>query len=207
MINSRKVSIFLSVFIWTILFGCSNNKVKFTKQQLRLTIPFQNTETFIYKSGENKSDTITFYKVQYSFSHTSNFSQGFYDTYSYNVNYQLTPNSYHKSSLPGFLGKEESLFHISKSSDNPESTGQEFSFLGLIFDYKFLESISNDTTSLIIFDEKSAQYNGMNINEGIKIFKFQTDKGIVSFIDKNNVEWLRFKNIENSQQSTNDWRN
>ena len=188
----ERQTLVLFIFLPTILlWSCSYNKVTFTKQELKWTIPYQSDDTVIYQTRDDKRDTIIFYQVEHQVNSTSNFEQGFYNNYTYGVDYRLTINSYHKNINPNEIGTKTSLYDIEKSSDNPTSAGQEFCFLGLIFDYKFLENISEDTNSIILFDGAKAQYREMNINEGIKSFKFQKEQGIISFIDKNNEEWFR----------------
>lgn len=44
----------------------------------------------------------------------------------------------------------------------------------------------DNSDSSVVFDGKNAIYKGVNINEGIKSFTFDFDKGVVSFVDKNN---------------------
>jgi hypothetical protein len=165
--------------------------VTFSTQELKFTKPFAFDDTIIYKSNYTEYDTIIFYKVLYQVNHTRNLEQGFYDNYSYNVDYRLTMGSYHKIINPNEIAARTTLYGIRKSSDSPTSNGQEFCFLGLIFDDKYLDNIMLDTNSITIFDESKAQYKGMNINEGINSFTFEKEKGIVSFIDKKNNKWFR----------------
>lgn len=185
----------IGLFIFLIsgcLFGCfSRGKITFTENQLKFINPYTNGDaTIVFKTTDNNFDTITFYKVEGSYSSTSNFEQGFYDTKGYSVDYRLTAGSYHKYVNLDRIGYRDCLFHISKSSGS-QSVDQEFCFLGLIFDNTFLEKIKDDTSSIILFDNRNAQYKWVNYNESIKSFKFQKDSGIISFVDKNNKEWKR----------------
>jgi hypothetical protein len=70
-------------------------------------------------------------------------------------------------------------------------SSKEISFLGLVFDEDYVNKIINTKDSSIIFSSENAQYKGVNINEGIKSFRFDFNKGIVSFIDKHEIEWVR----------------
>ncbi|GAB2819322.1 hypothetical protein GCM10027043_19800 [Ferruginibacter profundus] len=163
----------------------------FSTRELKFTKPFVFNDTIIYKSIYEKSDTIIFYKTIYQVNQTRNLEQGYYNNYSYNVDYRLSIGSYHKIIDPNEVGAQTNLYDIIKSSDSPATNGQEFCFLGLIFDDKYLDVLIIDTNTITIFDESKAQYQGMNINEGIKNFTFEKEKGIVSFIDKNNNKWFR----------------
>jgi len=185
------IRLIIPFLIFCFILGCSYKDVIFTKEELKWTEPYQHDDTIVYKSPDNKRDTVIFYQVQRQINHTHSLEQGYYYTYSYSVDYRLTIESYHKIINPNEVGARTSLFDISKSTDDPTSAEQEFCFLGLIFDSKFLEDISNDTSSITLFDESKAQYKGVNINEGIRSFKFQKENGIISFIDKNNQEWFR----------------
>ena len=192
MSNRKKVLYFTLCFLMTIcICSCSYRNVTFSTQELKFTKPFVFNDTIIYKSIYGNSDTIIFYKVLYQVNQTRNLEQGYYNNYSYNVDYRLTIGSYHKIINPNEVGAQTNLYDITKSSDSPTINGQEFCFLGLIFDDKYLDSLLIDTNSITIFDESKAQYQEMNINEGIKSFIFEKEKGIVSFIDKNNNKWFR----------------
>ena len=184
----KKVYILL---LGILLQGCIYQDVSFTEADLYFTKPFYQYNTAVYSSQDNRTDTIIFFPRTFQVNKVRHIMQGFYNSYSYNVNYKIIGNSYHKLFDPNETEPETRLFSIGKSSSNPKSAGQEFCFLGLIFNETFLEKIETQKKTQIQLDESQAQYSGMNINKGIKSFVFHIDSGILSYIDYDNITWTR----------------
>ncbi len=184
--------------IWILFFACTTRKdVAFDNNDLKWLRPFNTTDTIIYRSQNGLSDTITFFQQESNRSSVSSFEQGSYTTYSKSVTYKLTDSSYHKFIQVNSNGiqvysnsKKQYLFSLSKSNNQTE-TGMEISFLGLIFNESYLKSLRTDSIKVLTLDEVKAAYKNMNVTEGIKTFDFDFQKGIISFIDYNNVKWKR----------------
>jgi hypothetical protein len=171
------------------LFGSCSANASFTSEEMRFVRPFENDSVVVYKSAQGQVDTIKFLKLRSDTIRYRNIEQGFYNENALTVGYELTDNSFHKITVQS-LDKEPEHFLLFLKAKNSHSS-KEISFLGLVFDKEYINKILNTKDSLIIFSRENARYKGVNINEGIKSFKFDFNKGIVSFIDKNDIEWAR----------------
>lgn len=181
-------SLILSISTLCFVSCNSHKKIAFNENELKWLAPFNSIDTTIYQSENNLIDTIIFYPQESSKSSVSDFERGFYSTYSNSVKYRLTGSSYHK--FVQINGGNESKFLISMGKDDiPTSTSMEFYFLGLLFNQTYLDKLKNDTGQVVNFDEADAAYKELNIVEGIKSFEFDFKKGIISFVDKNDIHW------------------
>jgi hypothetical protein len=195
-INNKKTQFFI-IIVLLLFSACSRKKVRFDQSELKWLQPFNKTDSIVYQSENGLRDTIIFFGQQSSSSSVNNMEQGFYNTYSMNVKYELTYNSYHKFIKINSIGEQvngndesRDLLSINKSN-NTTGTAMEFYFLGLLFNQDFLGSIRTDSIRTLKLDETNAVYKELNIKEGIKNFEFDFNKGIVSFIDHNGIKWER----------------
>lgn len=168
--------------------SCTGN-ASFTDQEMRFTNPFKENTVVVYKSAKGQMDTVRFLRVKMDTAKFRSFEQGYYNENFVIVDYELTNNSYHKISIPSVDKKTENLLLFRKTKGSEGS--KEFGFLGLLFDEDYLKRILNTKDSVIIFDRNDARYTGLNINEQIKRFKFDFNRGIVSFTDIHDIEWIR----------------
>jgi len=169
---------------------CHPQKSSFTQNDLRWLQPFETDDTVIYQSSNKLTDTIIFFSAESTKSTTSGFEQGFYTTYSKSVRYKLTNSSYHIFTQVDGRDSTAYLFTIDRDTNAP-GAGMELYFLGLLFNNNFLDSLTNAKATQITFNESNAAYRNLNIVEGIKSFNFDFKKGITSFIDNNNIKWIR----------------
>jgi hypothetical protein len=171
------------------LFSSCTGNASFTSEEMRFVKPFGKDSVVIYKSAEGMIDTIRFLKIKIDTIKYRNFEQGFYNENTLTVGYELTKNSFHKITVQSIDSEPEHLLLFLKAKDSHSS--KEISFLGLVFDENYINKIAGSKDRVIVFSSENARYTGVNINEGIKSFKFDFSKGVVSFIDKNDVEWVR----------------
>ena len=179
------------ILIFAIIFlnSCIQNS-SFSKEELGFFKPYFKADTAIYKSLKGQLDTVIFTKMTIDTVEVRSIEQGFYNNNILRVSYKLTENSYHKVTVKSINNEPDDFLSISKAKNSHSS--KEIYFLGLLFDEEYFDKIINIIqTEVIVFDESKAKYKDANINEGIKSFKFSFTKGILSFVDKNNVEWLR----------------
>jgi hypothetical protein len=175
------------------LFPSCTGNASFNHQEMRFIEPFKDTNIIIYKSALGQIDSVKFFKWELDTIKYRNFSQGFYNENILNVKYQILNHSYHKLDFGAGLSNydlEESFLSFLKSKNGHDD--KEISFLGLAFGEDYINKILDTKDSSIIFSSEKALYKSVNINEGIKSFKFDFEKGIISFVDKNGVEWVRF---------------
>ena len=184
---------FIAIFIIVIrLFPSCTGNASFNHEETRFTEPFKNTNIVVYKSALGQIDSIKFFKRELDTIKYRNFSQGFYNENILNVKYQILNHSYHKLDFGAGLsnyGLVESFLSFLKSKNGHDN--KEISFLGLAFDEDYISKILNTKDSSIIFSSENALYKSVNIKEGIKSFKFNFEKGIISFVDKKGIVWVR----------------
>jgi len=140
-----------------------------------------------FRSSRGQIDTVIFYPAVIDT--FSSVEQGLYNENILRIAYELTDNSYHR--LISKSVNEEPEYFISFSKEKASSSSKEISFLGLLFSNDYINKVINKKDSLIVFSQGNAKYKDVNINEGIKSFNFNFKKGILSFIDKNDIEWVR----------------
>lgn len=169
--------------------ACMEN-VKFSEDEVRFTKPFLKTGTVIYQSSTGLIDTIMFYQAMNDTVKVRNIEQGFYNNSRLSVSYELTSNSYHKFTVKSVNKEPEKFIQFNKAKDSHHS--KEISFLGLVFGKAYLEKMDVRNKNEIAFSMENATYNEVNINEGIKSFVFDFDKGIISFIDIQNNKWEKY---------------
>ncbi|HVM86682.1 MAG TPA: hypothetical protein VMT76_00745 [Puia sp.] len=174
------------------LFPSCTSNTSFTPEEMRFTDPFNDTSIIVYKSALGQIDSIKFFKWELDTIKYRNFSQGFYNENILRVKYQLLNHSYHKINYGGGLSNYELMDnYLSFLKSKNGHSDKEINFLGLEFDKDYVNKILNIKESSIIFSDENARYKGVNINQGIKSFKFDFEKGITSFVDKNGVQWVR----------------
>jgi hypothetical protein len=171
------------------LFASCTGNASFTSEEMRFVKPFEIDSVIVYKSEQGQIDTVRFFKLKIDTIRYRNIEQGFYNESALTVGYELTNNSFHKITVQS-INKEPEHFLLFLKAKKSHSS-KEISFLGLVFDEDYVNKIINTKDSSIIFSSENAQYKGVNINEGIKSFRFDFNKGIVSFIDKHEIEWVR----------------
>jgi len=182
-------NLFLTVIAMRLFSSCTTGNASFSSEELRFTKPFSDNLVAVYKSETGQVDTITFLKWKVDTIKYRNLEQGFYNENTLSVGYKLTNNSFHKITVKGVGETSENLMLFIKAKNSHSS--KEFCFLGLLFDESYLNNIMASKYGTIIFSQENAKYKDVNINEGIKSFTFSFEKGITSFIDKNNKEWKR----------------
>lgn len=173
---------FFVIFILLIqIFTSCLGNATFTKDEIRFMKPFFKENIIIFKSNIGQIDTITFLKYNVDTLKFRNIEQGFYNENRLFVGYKLSKGSYHKITLNSIYETPEKFLSFTKAKNSHSS--KEISFLGLIFDENFMDkNISN--IDKIIFNKQNAIYSGININDGIKSFTFNFEKGIISYVDK-----------------------
>ena len=168
--------------------ACMQNST-FSEDELRFAKPYSKTDTAIYKSETGLIDTILFHSEINDTVEVRNIEQGFYNNRRLLVSYKLSDNSYHKFTVKSVNNEPNYFIHFAKAKGSHQS--KEISFLGMVFSEEYLNKIDVCNKNEIIFSEGNATYNEANINEGIKSFVFDFDKGITSFIDTHNLKWRR----------------
>ena len=164
-----------------------NDNASFTPDEMRFTKPFANSSTVVFKSSAGQTDTVTFHPIIVDTVKYRNLEQGFYNENFLGIDYELTNNSFHK-----ILGGSTERFLLFLKAKNSHSAN-EISFLGLLFNEDYLNKVMDTKDSLVVFSQENARYTGVNINEGIKRFTFDFNKGVVSFVDRQDREWIRTK--------------
>jgi len=186
---------FIVLFLLTIsLVSCSVGKIKeFSANDLKWFKPFTQVDTIIFETENNELDSVIFFKTDTSKYSARNLEQGYYDTRTLSVQFILTKGSYHQFAKLGDNNNyRQDIFRLTNSSSD-NYTNFEIYFLGIIFNGKELQNILKVDSDTYVFEGKKATYASVNINEGINKFTFSLTKGVISYIDKRNVEWKRKK--------------
>ena len=168
--------------------GCMST-AEFSEDELRFAEPFSNNQELIFKSAIGHIDTFIFGAVRVDTIRYRNIEQGHYNEIVLSVPYRLSPGSFHKLTVRSVNNEPEHFLQFARAKGSHSS--KEISFLGLIFDESYIDKAIAGRKAVLNFREEEANYSGVNINEGIKSFVFHFEKGIVSYIDKNNAEWQR----------------
>lgn len=188
----KKLNSLFVITIFTVimrLFTSCNGNASFSPNELKFAKPFTKTNIVEYRSSRGQIDTIIFHSAIIDTVRIRSIEQGFYNDNILRVSYDLTDNSYHKLTVKSVNGEPTYFISFAKAK-NSHST-KEISFLGLLFDDDYLNKVVTTKETSIVFSQDNARYKGVNVNEGIKSFKFDFEKGVVSFVDKNDIEWLR----------------
>jgi hypothetical protein len=184
------MKLFLYATLVILLSGCF--KVDdFTRNELKWYKPYDKTDTVIFFSEKNESDTIIFQAKESGSSSTRGFEQGFYNTNYLTVPYYFTKGSYHQFAMmsDGKTRYDQDILNMSKSSS---STGfMEIIFIGTIFSDDNLDSIQKINDSTYFFDSHKATYSGMNVEKEIEDFTFNINLGITNYTDDRGVKWKR----------------
>ena len=189
----KTLKIYISLLALTLLNACNFGQVNtFTFDSLKWFKPYNQTETVIFKSEKGEIDTIIFHKTDTTKYSIKDLEQGFYNKTTLSVAYEFTKGSYHQFTKINEEGKkyEQNILSISNSSSS-EFTEKEISFIGIIFNGKEMENIKQLDSSTYFFDSNKATYPEINVEEGISNFTFDTEKGIIQYTDKRNVNWTR----------------
>jgi hypothetical protein len=161
----------------------------FGEEELLFVKPFSKNQELIFKSPTGQKDTIVFGEATFDTIKYRNIEQGFYNELALSISYKLSPGSFHKVTVTSVKNETEHLLQFTRAKGSHSS--KEISFLGLIFDEKYINNIVGKRNNVLNFRKEDAVYSGVNINEGIKSFVFSFDKGIISFVDKSSAEWQR----------------
>jgi hypothetical protein len=142
-------------------------------------------------SEKAEHDTIIFRKTVANSDSVRNFGQGYYNVNYLDVPYEFTKGSYHQFAN---MGNGQGLYSqdvvkISKSSSNNKML--EIIFIGTIFNGEHLKNIKQLDNCTYYFDSSKANYSGMNVEKGIKSFTFDTNVGIVKYVDDRGIIWER----------------
>ncbi len=177
--------------IYMSISSCIGN-ASFSPEEIRFTAPYHNKSTAIYKSDTgNLIDTIIFSKAQKKITKVRHLEVGFYNVNQIFITYKLSKKSFHRIMLHSIdkLDEPDPFINFMKYSDY--SSGEEIDFLGLIFGKEYIDKCIETKKDIITFDEKDASHSGININKGIKSFKYSVKKGVTSFIDDDGIEWKK----------------
>jgi len=181
----------LSVFI---LIGCVDKSYKvedFDSQDLKWYEPFEQKDTVIFVSEKMDIDTIIFGPKIFKSDSTRNYKQGFSNTNYLVVPYSFSPNSYHQFSLMGD-GKTRysgNILRMDKSSNGHSYL--EFTFIGMFHNSRTINKVNMNSDSVYHFKSNDAQYKKINVEKGINSFNYDTNIGVVDYIDNRNVYWKR----------------
>lgn len=179
----------------TILTGCSVSTYKveeFSNEELKWYKPFDKTDTVIFISDKDEKDTIIFQATVTASDSTRDFEQGFSNTNYLTVNYYFTNGSYHQFAMMsgGIIRYDQNFVNAYKSSARYSSL--EICFIGTIFSDS-IKNIQKLDDSTYFFDSNKADYSGINIENGINSFTFNTRLGVTEFVDDRNIKWFRNK--------------
>ncbi len=183
------------IFATVLLFFCIsiNMGAAFKSNELKFIKPFARYQTVIFKSNKGELDTIKFYKFHIDTIRYHNIEQGFYNEYDLKVGYELTDNSYHKLiTIPNNKKTDDFITYI-KVKGSYET--KEISFLGLVFENKFIIDAISSQSDSILFGKQDAVYEGVNINKGISSFVYSKTSGIISYSDITGSIWKRVGNV------------
>jgi hypothetical protein len=178
-----KLLSFTPIFLFSFCFGVDT----FTQSELKFVKPFYKTDTVIYTSENGQADTIVFNAFTEDTLKLRNLEQGFYNETQLRVRYSLTINSFHKITVKSVNNEPDDF--ISFGNVKHSHSYKQICFLGLIFDEKYLDEVDVSQLNEITFTQDNATYKNVNINAGIKSFRFDFNKGILSFVDNNNIKW------------------
>lgn len=148
-----------------------------------LLSPFSTKQIAIYTS-EEKADTIIFYQVKEQLIKMRHLERGFYDMYIKSIEYELTSGSFHK-----FPQNPKAFFLSLTNKSSSDRTSVSLNFLGLIFDADGVDIEAKN--SILTLSDSTALHTFININECIKSFKFEQEKGIIEFTDCSGNKWAR----------------
>lgn len=176
----------------TLLQSCVLKVRPLNQNESKWFLPYQKADTAIFHSQQNETDTIIFEKTKIETDTVKNpIELGYYITRYYTVPYHFSEQSFHQSAKMGYDNKryDQNLFNLSVTSDG--RTEFEITFIGTIFYGKALQRIKKISDKKYYFNSKYANYQGMNVEQGINDFMFDTSKGIIGFTDERNVIWYR----------------
>lgn len=184
---------FILTMFTVIMVSCSNEtyQVKdFSADELMWYSPYKRTQTVVFISEKNESDTIVFHKATSARDSTRDFEQGFSNTKYLTVSYDFSKGSYHQFAGMGD-GKtryDQDFINMYKSSAGYGSL--EITFIGTLFNDS-IKNIQKVNDSIYYFDSRRADYSGVDVEKGIKNFTFNTHIGITQYTDDRNIKWYR----------------
>ena len=182
------------LLIFTIvLTSCFDQSYKvddFSNEELMWFKPFTKTDTFIFISEKSERDSIIFKAPQFASDSIRSFKQGFHNTTYMTVNYDFTKGSYHQFAMMGDGKTRYSQNFVNTYKSSSGHVTLEICFIGTVFNdtIKHVQKIY-DTT--FIFDSKEADYSGVNVEKKIKNFTFNTNLGVIEYIDNRHIKWTR----------------
>lgn len=189
-----------SITYISILFLCyscfdKSDKYKvedFNQENLKWFKPFKKeNDTIIYVSERMEYDTLIFQKPKSDSDSIRSMEVGNSNINYLTLPYDITLGSYHRFALSGD-GKTrytQNFAKMFKSSNNYENL--EITFIGTLFNGENLQKIKKLNDSIYLFRGLDANYTGMNVEEGINDFIFNTSKGVTEYTDYRKVKWKR----------------
>lgn len=158
--------------------------------------PFTRTDTFIYVSDQGEQDSIVFHAPTTTTDSTRDPEQGYSNTTYWTVNYELTKGSFHQFALmsDGAQRYDHDFVNVYKSSAGYGSL--EIDFIGTLFSDS-IENVQELNDSTYFLDSRRADYDGMNVEQGVNSFTFHTRRGVIAFVDDRNVNWRLVKGNNN----------
>ena len=185
-IAMNEFSIKVLITVGLCIFGSCKSEVElktFSPAYQLLLSPFSTKQIEIFSCGE-KTDTIIFYPVEEQLIKMRHLERGFYDMYIKSVEYELTSGSFHK-----FPQSPKALFLSLANKSSNDRTSVSLNFLGLIFDGDGVDiEVKNSNLTL---SDSTALHTFININECIKSFIFDKEKGVIEFTDCSGNKWNR----------------
>ncbi len=179
----------LFILLLLITNSCMYSVDDFTKEELKWTKPFNKNQTIIFTSEKGEVDTIIYKQVILSNETVNDLERGFYKSNYLSIPYEFTKGSYHQFDFDGTSATEQDFVSIEKSSAGFGS--MEISFIGLLFNEDEIEKAKKINTNTYQFDSLNATAKWVNIKKGIKSFTFNTDIGILSYIDERDIKWIK----------------
>jgi len=187
-----KMKYLILILIITII-SCFNETYKvddFSADVLKWYNPYTKTDTVIFVSEKDDRDTIIFQLPESASDSIRDFEQGFSNINYLTVNYNFTKGSFHqfRKMTDGKTRYKQNLLNAYKFSSGYESF--EISFIGTIVS-KNIRKIKKLNDTIYYIDSEKADYSRMNVEKGIKSFKFSTKLGILEYLDDRNTKWKR----------------
>src|SRR5438309_5320627 len=114
-----KISSYLliAITIMQLFTSCISND-SFTSNELRFTKPFESEKVIIFKSTTGLIDTIRFFRFKLDTIKHRNLEQGFYNENTLTVGYELTLNSFHKTTVQSIEKEHENFIFFLKAKNS-----------------------------------------------------------------------------------------
>jgi len=187
----NELKIISLVLLTSSLTSCSYRVKEFTEDELKWQKPFDKTDTVIFISENNELDTIIFYKTVAKSHSVRSLERGFYDENYLTVRYEFSSGSYHQSARMSDGGERYTHHFVNMVRSSSDYQSLEITFIGTFFSGKNLDSIQKIDRTTYFFESVKGNYAGVNVEEGIRDFTFDSDIGITNYTDKRNIKWRR----------------